>query len=218
MSLFQNRSSRREEALIVRIFETPYLSCYEVLVTPQLKIGLLGCLLLVLASEALAHRLDEYLQATRVSVATNRVEVSIDLTPGVAVASQVLDIIDRDRDGWVSGDESAAYAQRVLKDMRMELDEKVLALSLVNASFPAVHEVKGGLGVIRIKATAPFEKLAAGRHALSLTNAHLPAISVYLVNALMPKDPAIKITNQTRDELQKSYRLEFGMTLPSPRR
>jgi len=181
-----------------------------------MKLGLLGCLLLVLATDALAHRLDEYLQATRVSVATNRVDVSIDLTPGVAVASQVLDVIDRDRDGWVSGDESAAYAQRVLKDMRMELDEKVLALSLVNASFPAVHEVKGGQGVIRIKASAPFEKIAAGRHALCLTNAHLPAISVYLVNALVPKDPAIKITNQTRDELQKNYRLEFGMTLPSP--
>jgi hypothetical protein len=50
----------------------------------------------------------------------------------------------------------------------------------------------------------------------SLTNAHLPAISVYLVNALMPKDTSIKITSQTRDELQKHYRLEFGVNSSAP--
>ena len=58
----------------------------------------------------------------------------------------------------------------------------------------------------------------AGSHALSLTNAHLPAITVYLVNALVPKDNVIKITKQTRDEFQKSYRLEFGITSSSPSR
>jgi len=171
--------------------------------------ALLGCLLLVFASDASAHRLDEYLQATRVSVATNRIDVSIDLTPGVAVANQVLAVIDQDRDGQVSGDECVAYAQRVLKDIRFGLDESVLALGLVDASFPALHEVKGGLGVLRIKATAPVGPLPAGRHTLTLTNAHLPAISVYLVNALVPKDTVIKITKQTRDQLQKDYRLEF---------
>jgi hypothetical protein len=181
-----------------------------------MKRGLLGCLLLVLATDALAHRLDEYLQATRVSVATNRIDLSIDLTPGVAIVNQLLIVIDKDRDGRVSEEEVAAYAQRVLKDIRIGLDEKVLALSLVDTSFPALHEVKGGLGVIRIKATAPVGRLSAGRHTVSLTNAHLPAMSVYLVNALVPKDQAIKITNQTRDELQKNYRLEFGVSPPPP--
>jgi hypothetical protein len=173
--------------------------------------GLLGCLLLVLATDAFAHRLDEYLQATRVSVAANRIDLSIDLTPGVTVADQVLEVIDQDRDGRVSGDECTIYAQRVLKDIRVGLDGKVLALSLVDASFPALHEVKGGIGVIRIKATAPVDQLSVGRHTLSLTNAHLPAISVYLVNALVPKDPAIRIKKQMRDEFQKAYRLEFGV-------
>ncbi len=180
-----------------------------------MRTRLLGCLLLLLASDALAHRLDEYLQATRVSVATNRIDISIDLTPGVAVVNQVLAIIDKDRDGHVSHAECDAYAQSVLKDIRIRLDESVLALSLVDASFPALHEVKGGLGVIRIKATAPVGPLPAGRHALSLTNAYLPAISVYLVNALVPKDRAIRITKQSRDELQKEYRLEFTVS-PTP--
>ena len=183
-----------------------------------MKPRLLGCLLLVLATNALAHRLDEYLQATRISVATNRIELSIDLTPGVAIADQLLVVIDKNRDGRISEEEGAAYAQRVLKDIRLGLDEKSLALSLVDTSFPALHEVKGGLGVIRIKATAPVGQLAVGKHALTLTNAHLPAISVYLVNALVPKDGAIKITKQTRDELQKDYRLEFSVSPSTPSR
>jgi hypothetical protein len=216
MSLLQNRSSRREEALLIRKFEPRYLGCYKVLMTPQMKPGLLGCLLLVLATDGFAHRLDEYLQATRVSVATNRIDLSIDLTPGVAVAAQVLAVIDQNGDGRVSGDECTGYAQRFLKDIRIGLDGKVLAVSLMDASFPALHEIKEGIGVIRIRATAPVAQLSVGNHAFSLTNAHLPAISVYLVNALVPKDRAITITRQTRDELQKDYQLEFSLSPAQP--
>ena len=182
-----------------------------------MKTGLLGCLLLLLATNASAHRLDEYLQAIRILVATHRIDLSLDLTPGVAVAERLLAVIDQDRDGQLSDDELAAYAQRVLNDLRVGLDEKVLTLRVVDVSFPKLHEVRSGLGVIRIKATAPVGQLTAGRHALSLTNAHLPAISVYLVNALVPKDRAIEIAKQTRDELQKHYRLEFGVSPPSRR-
>jgi hypothetical protein len=32
------------------------------------------------------------------------------------------------------------------------------------------------------------------------------------VNALVPTDPAIHISKQMRDELQKNYRLEFSVT------
>jgi len=177
-----------------------------------MRTGLLGCLLIALACDASAHRLDEYLQATRVSVATNRIDVSIDLTPGVAVADRLLAVLDQDRDGRISDDERVAYSRSVLKDLRIGLDEKMLALRVVDASFPALHEIKEGLGVIRIKVTASVEQLTAGRHILSITNAHLPAISVYLVNALVPKNRAIKIGKQTRDELQKYYRLEFRMS------
>lgn len=180
-----------------------------------MRTSLLGCLLLALASGALAHRLDEYLQATRVSVASNRIDVSLDFTPGVAVADRVLAVIDQDRDGNVSNDERDTYARRVLEDLGAGLDEKALALRLVDASFPALQEIKSGLGVIRIKAAATVEQISSGRHTLSLTNTHLPAMSVYLVNALVPKDRAIQITKQTRDELQKGYRLEF-VVVPSP--
>jgi len=215
MIFLRNRSSRREEALPLRSFQPRYLGCHEVFKTPRIRAGLLSCLLVVLATNAFAHRLDEYLQATRVSVATNRIDVSIDLTPGVAVADRVLAVIDKDGDGRFSQDERAAYARGVLKDIRVGLDEKVLALTVTESSFPSVLEIKGGVGVIRIKAIAPVAPLSVGSHTLSLTNAHLPAISVYLVNALVSKDPKIKTNKQTRDELQRDYRLEFEVA-PGP--
>ena len=179
-----------------------------------MKPVLVVCLSLALANDAMAHRLDEYLQATRVSVATNRIDLSIDLTPGVAIASQLMEVIDRD--GRVSKEETVAYAHRMLKELRVALDDKVLALNLVEASFPALQAVREGLGVIHLKATAPVGPFVAGKHTLSVTNAHLPAISVYLVNALVPEDRGIKITQQTRDELQKNYRLEFVVSRTPP--
>ena len=172
---------------------------------------LLCSLLLILATDALAHRLDEYLQVTRVSLATNRIDLSIDLTPGVAVTYHVLAAIDTDRDEQISAKETTAYAERVFSDLKASLDEKPLKLTTIGAALPTIQEMRAGVGVIRLKASAPVEGLSAGNHVLSLTNNHLPTISVYLMNALVPKDSTIKITKQSRDELQKNSRLEFGV-------
>jgi hypothetical protein len=165
--------------------------------------------LFVVASEGFAHRLDEYLQATRIAVATNRVDLTFVLTPGVAVAAQVLEATDRDRDGRVSRDEANAYARRFMKDINIGLDGNAVAPDVTSVSFPTMQEIRSGTGVIRIRATSAVGPMNVGSHALSLTNGHLPAISVYLVNALQSKDPVVEIGKQTRDELQKDYRLEF---------
>jgi hypothetical protein len=177
---------------------------------------LLGFCWFAFAAEAFAHRLDEYLQATRIAVTTNRVDLICDLTPGVAVAAQVLELIDQDRNGQVSDDEGQIYARRYLKDLSVTLDGNVVAPSVTTVSLPAVQEIRIGVGVIRVRATASIGPLAWGSHSLHLTNGHLPAISVYLVNALRPKDAAVEIGKQTRDEHQKDYRLEFRVKPAGP--
>jgi len=182
-----------------------------------MKRCLLGCLLLLFAADMRAHRLDEYLQAVRVAVATHRVDLSLELTPGVAIASKLLPRIDKDQDGQISSEERDAYARRVLKDLRVALDKKTLTLRLVDASFPELREVREGLGVVRIQATASVSPLASGRHTLKLTNKHLPSLSVYQVNALVPRDDAIQILGQSRDKHQKRYRLNFGVKPVTPR-
>ena len=57
--------------------------------------------LLALPSAVFAHRDDQYLQATFVAIEPSGLRLQINLTPGVAVAEQVLAEIDRDRDGAI---------------------------------------------------------------------------------------------------------------------
>jgi hypothetical protein len=176
----------------------------------------LGCFLFAMANEGFAHRVDEYLQATRIAVATHRIDFTFDLTPGVAVAGQVIELTDQDRDGRLSGEEESAYARRFLQDLNISLDGKAVTLSVTTISFPTVREMQSGTGVIRIRATSVIGSLGAGRHALRLTNRHLPAISAYLVNALRSLDPVVEIGKQTRDDLQQNYRLEFRVRPAGP--
>jgi len=170
---------------------------------------------LLLVSPVSAHRLDEYLQATRIQMSKSEVELAIDLTPGVAIVGQLLPVIDSDHDGRFSTEETNGYARRVLQETSIKLDGKPIDLGLVDVKFPGRKEMQQGLGVIRIRARTKFPTLATGDHVLSLSNHHLPDISVYLVNALVSKDDAIAIDRQVRNERQRDYRLEFRVSPPT---
>jgi hypothetical protein len=178
-----------------------------------MKLASLILAVLLSALRGQAHRLDECLQATRVTIKTNRVDISIDITPGVAVADQFQFVADRDQDGQISSDEAAAYARSVLKEMPGQLDGRPVKLELQSVTFPKAQEMKSGLGVIRIKAGAKFPTLPLGDHLLNLTNNHLPSISVYLVNALKTNGDVIMLRKQSRDPLQREYQLEFSVNL-----
>ncbi len=157
-----------------------------------------------------AHRLDEYLQATRLDVAPDRVVVKMDLTPGVEVAHWVFAQINTDRDRRISESEGKTYANQVLNQTVLELDGRRLHLSLVSSQFPTFQEMTSGTGVVRIEARAAWEG-RPGRHLLFFQNNHQPAWGAYLVNALIPSNRAIEITNQQRDSHQREIHLEFNI-------
>ena len=165
---------------------------------------------LMLAPAALAHRLDEYLQATRLALATDRIVLEMDLTPGVDVAPTIISAIDTDRDGRIAAAEGSAYANRVLAEIVLEVDGKLRPVDLVSDEFPSLQDMSAGIGVIRIEARAPWPG-SAGMHALRYRNDHRPDSSAYLVNALVPANPAIEITGQHRDTIQREIRLEFDI-------
>ena len=75
--------------------------------------------LVALPSAVFAHRDDQYLQATLVAIEAGGVRLQINLTPGVAVAEQVLAEIDRDRDGAISKHEAAVYAELLKGDTQL---------------------------------------------------------------------------------------------------
>ena len=176
----------------------------------RLVVTLLLCL--VCLGRAQAHRLDEYLQATRIGVEPDRVDVEIDLTPGVSVASPVLWLIDSNGDGQITEKEIRAYAGRVLAAVGLELDGRSRPLRLTDVTVPSRDEIVAGEGMIRLKAATSIPPLKRGPHQIRFQNAHEPGLSVYLVNALFPSNPGIRITKQTRDDLQRNYQMDFEVT------
>jgi hypothetical protein len=173
--------------------------------------GVLLCLL-AWPPPAESHRLDEYLQATRLAFSRDRIVVELDLTPGVSVARQVFALIDRDGDNRVSPVEIAAYGQRVLQDVSLRIDGKVSTLTLVRAESPTWDEIREGLGTIRLEASAEAPLATYGRHRVVYDNAHQPAIGVYLVNALSPSLTGMTIGPARRDMLQRSIALDVDVT------
>src|SRR5216684_1861950 len=162
----------------------------------------LAGILLIFAPAASAHRLDEYLQATRLSIAVNQVRVEIDLTPGVDVAPMIFALINTDHDGRISASEAHKYANQVVQETVLEIDGHRSRLDLLKYEFPTFQEMSAGEGTIRIHARALWVG-AAGEHRLVYQNNHKTDLGVYLVNALRPGNRDIEITEQQRDPLQR---------------
>jgi hypothetical protein len=167
------------------------------------------------AAPAAAHRLDEYLQATRIGIERERLQVEINLTPGANIASQVASLIDADVDGVLSETERADYARRVLDAMTLAIDGGRAVLAVDGYEFPPSDAMAAGVGTIRIRASTAWPT-GVGRHHLAYSNSHRPEMSVYLVNALVPADPRVVIGTPQRDRLQRGLDLEFDIRGDQP--
>jgi len=117
----------------------------------KMRLAAAGAILLFVGTPAFAHRLDEYLQATTISVEKDRVQAQIRMTPGVAVFPVVLAHIDTDADGVISEAEQRAYAEGVLGDLSLTIDGDRLQLRLVSSKFANIEEMKEGRGEIQLE-------------------------------------------------------------------
>jgi nickel/cobalt transporter (NicO) family protein len=163
-----------------------------------------------------AHRLDEYLQATRLSIDLEHVGLEIDLTAGVAVAPEVFAWVDANRDGQISDAEGEAYARQMLRSVGLSVDGRPVPVTLIEIRFPPFREMSLGVGTIQVRATANVSAAGGGRHQISYLNTHRSERSVYLVNALVPADPRIQIADQQRDRAQHGLTLDYTVRATAP--
>jgi hypothetical protein len=166
---------------------------------------------LAMPADLFAHRLDEYLQAARVSLSRQQITLELDMTPGVNVASAIVALLDRDGDGTISQREAGAYGEVVLRDLVVELDGGPVSLTLTRVEIPTRGEIGAGLGTIQLRASGRSQSVVPGRRQLHFRNNHQPQMSVYLVNALMPEDTGVSVVAQTRDARQQSVRVEYDV-------
>ena len=156
-----------------------------------------------------AHRRDEYLQAARLAVEPGRVELELDLTPGIAIADATIADLDADRDGVLSEVEKRAYAHRVFGALVLELDGVALRMDREAMTFPDLNDFRRGEGTIQLRAAAALARQADGDHHVSFRNANRPDGSVYLANALVPASNRVMITGQRRDPAQRELTIDF---------
>lgn len=175
---------------------------------PRLALAVIAFLSSV--TPALAHQVDEYLQATTIAVEKGRLILQLRLTPGVAVARKVLATIDGDGDGTISDAEQRAYVERVRGDLLVALDGRSLRLRPISTLFPDAKELGQGMSRILIEFESETPPGGATRR-LTLKNHHQGAIAAYLVNCLRPRDPEIHIVAQDRNYSQSSYQLDFRL-------
>jgi hypothetical protein len=166
-----------------------------------------ACVLLF-GKAAWAHRIDEYLQATIVSLQNNEAQASMRLIPGVMIARSVIAAIDSNHDGMFSENEKQAYAQRVLGDLSITIDGESVSPTLRSWSFPEPAQMRDGVGEIQIEYVVELPPATSNR-ALILANHHLNPTSVYLMNAVVPQDRNIRILAQKRNEVQSVYELDY---------
>jgi len=162
-------------------------------------------LALSLAGGAAAHRLDEYLQATLIGVSRDGVELEIRMTPGVAMLPVWMAVLDQDRDGRISAGEERAYVARVARELELRVDGVPAPLTLVESRFPTLEAMREGLGTIAVKLRA-----ARSGHRLRFENRHLPQVSAYLVNCLAAPSDGLVVTEQERDEAQRSIAFAYS--------
>ena len=118
------------------------------MITRRRCLPLLLLALLSLPTDAFAHRDDEYLQATLVVIEPGEARLQINLTPGIAVAEQVIALLDRNRDGAISTKEAAAYTELLKRDLTVRLDGRNSELKLTAAEFVPTAELRTGSGII----------------------------------------------------------------------
>jgi hypothetical protein len=168
--------------------------------------------LVAMSATASAHRRDEYLQAARIAVDPDRVQVKLDLTAGMSVAEAVIKDIDRDGSGSITRDEARTYASAVLRTMRMEVDRIPLQVELIDVTVPELAAIRNGEGAIRLELGARLPALAAGAHHIFFLNGHRTDIGVYLANALVPENPRIAVEAQRRDVAQREVTIDYVLT------
>ena len=162
-------------------------------------------------ADSTAHQLDEYLQATRVSLSRNQVSLEIDLTPGATIASEVIARLDRDSDNSISPFEAAAYGQLVLRDLVLKLDERPIVMSLAHVEIAPIDALRSGTGAIQLRMVGDLAAHIGGHHQVYFRNNHQPHRSVYLVNALVPEDGGVSVTGQARIANQQEVRIDYAV-------
>jgi hypothetical protein len=167
-------------------------------------------LVMVLAgtTRVATHVLDQYVQLSRIDVRRDGLTIDLELTAGIEIAQPLFFQINSDRDGQISDREARAYARQVIDDLFVSVDDRPLALTLAQYTYPRFEEMRSGTGTIRLRLSSIADLHRPGAHQIVYRNRHRLDRGVYAANALMPSSSDVRIAAQHRDQLQREIRVD----------
>ena len=169
----------------------------------------------MLASLTFAHPVDECVQAAYLKLGPDALELELDLTPGEQVAAQMLGLIDQNQDGQMDQPEAQQYAERVLEELSLTVDDQPQSLKFESVVPPSTSTFLAGGGTIKLIARAALTG-GAGVHALGFRNAHAPVKSGYLANVFV-QSGEVQILEQQRNATQQDFRVRYRLEPRAPR-
>jgi hypothetical protein len=165
---------------------------------------------LVAGGAVKAHQVDEYLQATFISLHKDHIQADVFMTPGLNVLPEVLRNIDTDGNGEISEMEQRTYAERVRSDLQATLDDRVSLIELIALEFPTVEQLRNGRGDIHLELRVKLPSWYTPTAVFRLENRHYPGIAGYQVNCLASTKPEVLIGPQKRNASQSVYEVAFA--------
>jgi hypothetical protein len=175
----------------------------------------LWMMLMLLSGSALAHPVDECVQAAYLTLAANQISLELDLTPGELVAGKLIGLLDANHDKTISNAEAESFARTVLQKISLEVDGQVQELKLNKTQVPALPLLESGGGTVRIDAQASLA-LKAGDHQFRFYNAFKPVKSGYLANVFV-QSGSLSVLKQSRDQSQSEFIVDYKLEqAPTP--
>ena len=95
-----------------------------------------------------------------------------------------------------------------MRDLTLAIDGRPATLRLQSWSLAPLAQMASGQGKSAVTISAAFPGGAAV-HELTLDNRHQRAVAAYLVNALQPGSPNVRVTAQRRNYDQSHYEMAF---------
>ena len=178
---------------------------------PRRAIPLLFLFVWLLAFPAVtsAHPLDQYLQATYITVAPAQIVVELDLSPGVLVAPETLAALDTDGDQQISDAEGRAYAETIVRNVALQVDGLAMTLTITKVETPTYLAYQAGYGTMRIFTAAPLAPGLTGTHSIAFANNNAPTGATYQVNTFIESGAAITLGKQNRNESQQTIAVDY---------
>ncbi|MFE9686678.1 nickel/cobalt transporter [Streptomyces sp. NPDC006285] len=167
------------------------------------------------AAPAAAHPADEVLQQAYLTPTASRLEIQLDITPGVLVAPAFAKAVDTDEDGKFASFETDAHLRRITSALDVRVDGRALAPEVTGSTYPPYELLVAGGGAVSIEAVVD---LSPGTRTITFTDAYDPgARTTVQENVLIAAHRPVRPSAIEREDRGRTITMALSGSAGPPR-